>query len=77
MNSIKTRVSAVEKALSDLRGDPVVVVARLPDGTERELTVDEYISSGADFPPLEVRGNRVADVKRILDTIQSCIDAET
>ena len=76
MNSIKTRVSAVEKALSDLRGDPVVVVARLQDGTEHEMTVDDYLASGADFPPREVRGNRVSDVKRILDTIQSCIDEE-
>ena len=74
--SIQTRVAAVEKTLADLRGDPVIVVARLQDGTERELTVDEYISSGADFPPIEVRGNRVSDVKRILDTIQSCIDEE-
>ena len=76
MNNIKSRVSAVEKALYDLRGDRVVVVARLPDGTEKELTVDEYISSRADFPPREVRGNRVAEVKRILNTIRSCIDTE-
>lgn len=76
MNSIKSRVFAVERTLSELRGDPVVVVARLQDGEEKEMTVGEYLASGADFPPREVLGNRVAEVKRILDTIHSCVDTE-
>ena len=75
--NINSRLSHVEKRFADLRGEAVVVVARLPDGTEKEMSVDDYLASSADFPPLEVRGNRVADVKRILDTIQSCIDTET
>lgn len=72
MNSICARL----KKLESLRPSRLVVLARMPDGTEREMSAPEYVEAvkdGADFLRV-VRGCDLNDVDLVLGTIYSVID---
>ena len=72
MNAIFSRL----KKLEAMRPARLVVLARMPDGTEQEMTAPEYVEAardGADFLRV-VRGNDLRDVDLVLSTIYSVID---
>lgn len=70
--SINSRLTRLEC----MRPSRLVVLARMPDGTEREMTAPEYVEAvkdGADFIR-SLRGNDLQDAKMILETFPSVID---
>lgn len=69
--SITSRLSRLE----NMRPSRIVLLARMPDGTEREMSAPEYVEAvkdGAEFIRV-LRGNDLQDVDLILSTIQSVI----
>lgn len=70
--SINSRLTRLE----GMRPSRLVVLARMSDGTEREMTAPEYVEAvkdGADMVRV-LRGNDLRDVDLILGTIYSVID---
>lgn len=70
--SITSRLSRLE----NMRQSRIVLLARMPDGTEREMSAPEYVErvkDGAEFIRV-LRGNDLQDVDLILSTIQSVIE---
>lgn len=70
--SINSRLSRLES----MRPSRLVVLASMPDGSEREMSAPEYIEAvkgGADMIRV-LRGNDLRDVDLILGTIYSVID---
>lgn len=64
------------KRIESMQPARLVVLARMPDGTEREMTAPEYVEAvkdGADFIRVK-RGNDLNDAHLILDTYPSVID---
>lgn len=68
MSSINARIARLWEQLPK----PVIVLCRLPDGSERELSVDECIHQGGDFIRV-VSGSDLLDIRKILDTMPSVI----
>ncbi len=69
-------VKELERRVNRLQPARLVVLARMPDGTEREMIAPEYVEAvkdGADFIRV-VRGNNLGDAHMILDTYPSVID---
>lgn len=69
---ITTRI----KRLESMRPKRLVLLARLQDGTEQEMSAPEYteaVRGGADFVRV-ISGNDLSDVRLILGTIPSVID---
>lgn len=69
-------ITARIKRLESMRPKRLVLLARLKDGTEREMSAPEYteaVRDGADFVRV-IRGNDLNDVRLILGTIPSVID---
>lgn len=64
MNSITGRLKKLESYLPR----PIIVLCRMSDGSEREMTVDEFTETGAIFIRV-VRGNNLADVDKILEAV--------
>ena len=59
-----------------MRPNRLVVLVRLQDGTEREMSAPEYVEAvkhGADFVRA-VRGDDLRDVRLVLGVIPSVID---
>lgn len=70
--SIRSRLRRLEA----IRPARLVVLARMPDGAEREMSAQEYVEAvkdGADFIRV-VRGSNLKDARMILDTYPSVID---
>lgn len=66
----------LERRVDKLQPARLVVLARMPDGTEQEMSAPEYVEAvkvGADFIRA-VRGNDLRDAELILNTIPSAID---
>lgn len=69
-------IKELERRIDRLRPSRLVVLARMPDGTEHEMSAPEYVEAvkdGADFIRV-LRGNDLRDAHMILDTIPSVID---
>ena len=72
--SIASRLTKLE----NMRPSRIVLLARMPDGTEREMSAPEYVEAvkdGADMVRV-LRGNDLRDVDLILGTIHSVIDRD-
>lgn len=70
--SIASRLTKLE----NMRPSRIVLLARMPDGTEREMSALEYVEvvkDGADMIRV-LRGNDLRDVDMILGTFPSAID---
>ena len=70
--SIASRLTKLE----NMRPSRIVLLARMPDGTEREMSALEYVEvvkDGADMIRV-LRGNDLRDVDLILGTFPSVID---
>ena len=70
--SIASRLTKLES----MRPSRIVLLARMPDGTEREVSAPEYVEAvrdGADFIRV-LRGSDLKDVHLILSTFQSVIE---
>ena len=66
----------LERRFDRLRPSRLVVLARMPDGTEQEMSAPEYVEAvkaGADMIRV-LRGNDLRDAGLILSTIPSVID---
>lgn len=66
-------VKELERRVDRIRGSALVVLCRLPDGTEKEMSAEEFAESGGDFIRV-IRGNDLHDVDIILDTFKSAIE---
>lgn len=69
-------IKQLEGRVKRLRPSRLVVLARMPDGTEREMSAPEYVEAvkgGADMIRV-LRGNDLCDVDLILGTIPSVIN---
>lgn len=69
-------IKQLEGRINRLCPSRLVVLARMPDGTEREMSALEYVEAvkdGADMVRV-LRGNDLRDVDLILSTIPSVID---
>ncbi len=69
-------IKQLEGRINRLRPSRLVVLARMPDGTEREMSAPEYVEAvrdGADFIRA-VRGDDLRDAAMILSAIPSVID---
>lgn len=66
-------VKELERRIERLRPDRLVVLARLPDGTEREISARELVEAGAEMVRV-LRGNFLDDARLILGAIPSAID---
>lgn len=69
-------IKQLEDKINRLRPSRIVLLARMPDGTEQEMSAPEYVVAakvGADFIRV-LCGNDLRDVGLILDTIPSVID---
>lgn len=70
--SIASRLTKLES----MRPSRIVLLARMPDGAEGEMTAPEYVEAvmdGADFIRV-LRGSDLKDVDLILSTFQSVIE---
>lgn len=70
--SIRSRL----KRLETMRPARLVVLARMPDGEEREMSAPEFceaVKNGADFNRC-VRGTDLRDAALVLGTFPSVID---
>lgn len=70
--SIASRLTKLE----NMRPSRIVLLACMPDGTEREMSAPEYVDAvkdGADMVRV-LRGNDLRDVDLILGTFPSVID---
>lgn len=69
-------IKQLEGRINRLCPSRLVVLARMPDGTEREMSAPEYVEAvrdGADFIRA-VRGDDLRDAAMILSAIPSVID---
>lgn len=69
-------IKQLEDRINQLRPSRIVLLARMPDGTEKEMSAPEYVEAvkdGADMVRV-LRGNDLRDVDLILGTIYSVID---
>lgn len=69
-------IKQLEDRINRLRPSRIVLLARMPDGTEKEMSASEYVEAvkdGADMVRV-LRGNDLRDVDLILGTIYSVID---
>lgn len=70
--TVNSRLSRLES----MRPSRIVLLARMPDRREKEMTAPEYVEAvkdGADMIRV-LRGNDLRDVALILGTIYSVID---
>lgn len=63
----------LEDRINRLRPSRLVVLARCPDGTTKEMSAPKCVETGADFIRV-VRGSDLRDVNLLLNMIQSVID---
>ena len=70
--SIASRLTKLE----NMRPSRIVLLARMPDGTEQEMSAPEYVEAVKDGAEMVrvLRGNDLRDVDLILNTIYSVID---
>lgn len=69
-------IKHLEARANRLRPSRIVLLARMPDGTEREMSAPEYVEAvkdGADMIRV-LRGNDLRDAHLILSTVPSVID---
>lgn len=69
-------IKQLEDRINRLRPSRIVLLARMPDGAEKEMTAPQYADSvrdGAEFVRV-LRGSDLKDVDIILGTIYSVID---
>lgn len=69
-------IKQLEDRINRLRPSRLVVLVRMPDGSEREMSAPEYagaVKDGADFIRV-LRGTDLKDAALILSTIPSVID---
>lgn len=69
-------IKQLEDRINRLRPSRIVLLARMPDGTEKEMSAPEYVEAvkdGADMVRV-LRGKDLRDVDLILGTIYSVID---
>ena len=72
--SIVSRLTQLE----NMRPSRIVLLARMPDGTEQEMSAPEYVEAVKDGAEMVrvLRGNDLRDVDLILNTIYSVIDCK-
>lgn len=72
--SIASRLTKLE----NMRPSRIVLLARMPDGSEMEMSATEYVNAVGDGAEmvLVLRGNDLRDVDLILGTIHSVIDRD-
>lgn len=70
--SIASRLTKLE----NMRPSRIVLLARMPDGPEREMTAPEYVEAAKDGAEMirVLRGGCLEDVDLILGTIYSIIE---
>lgn len=69
-------LKALERRFERLRPSRIMLLARMPDGTEQEMSAPEYVEAvkdGADMIRV-LHGNDLRDVDLILSIIPSVID---
>ncbi len=66
-------IKELQRRLDRLTPTRLVVLARLPDGTVREMSAPECVEAGADFIKV-LRGNDLADVDLLLSMTPSVIN---
>ena len=66
-------IKELERKIDKILTHSLVVLARLPDGTEKEMSAPECVEAGADFIRC-VSGNDLRDVDIILNAFKSAIE---
>lgn len=59
-------IKELQKRVERLQAAALIILCRMPDGTERECTVMDAIASGGEFIRV-VHGNDLNDVRLVLD----------
>ncbi len=68
------KISNLMSRLERIRPAALVVLALLPDGTEREMPVAECVNLGAEFIKV-VHGNSLSDLDILLDAFRAKVKA--
>lgn len=66
-------IKELSRKIDRIRPARLVVLARLPDGTEKEMSAPECVEAGAEFIRC-VSGNDLHDVRLILGMFKSVIE---
>ena len=71
-------IKTLERRLDRLRPSRIVLLARMPDGSERKMTAPEYVEAVKDGVEMirVLRGDCLEDVDLILGTIYSAIEGK-
>lgn len=69
-------IKELEKKIERLRPASLIVLARLPDGSEREMSAQECVEAGAEFVRV-IRGGNVEDLDLILSAFRTAIKQGT
>lgn len=67
-----SRIRAAERWVKEHRPEPLIVLAEMADGSQKEMTVSELERTGAFFVRV-ISGNSLKEVDRILATFPSVI----
>ncbi len=62
----------LEKRIKRLAPGPLLLLCKMPDGSERAMTVQEMIETGSHFQRV-TRGNNLCDLDRMLQYEFDCI----
>ncbi len=68
MSGFKERLQRLEAQLPK----PLVIVGRMPNGTECKMTADEFTSSKTDFVKV-ASGSSLRDLEKVLDSFGGII----
>lgn len=66
-------IAALERSVERLRPAHLIVLARLPDGSEQEMSAAECVEAGAEFIRV-LRGNDLHDLDLLLSTVRSLMN---
>ncbi len=69
-------IKQLEDRLDRLRPRRIVLLTRMPDGTQREMTAPEYVEAAKDGTEFirVIRGDDLHDLDMILSTIHTVTD---
>ncbi len=59
-------IKELEKRIRTLIPGPLLILCRMPDGAEKEMTVQEMISTGSQFVHV-TRGKNLDDLDKMID----------
>lgn len=66
------RLKELEKRIDRIKPRDLILLCRMPDGTEKEMGLDEYVGSNCDFIRL-ISGNNLDQVDRLLRGISESV----